>query len=319
MDLFANDLSFHGQFHDISSFRDAFGRLMAMREVSRRYGRDLYCSRSLMSANITRGATMQQVFQRFPEAQRRSALGWMTRSGPFRDDVRRHGPDDYLESQGEVVTESAVGEAAYCNMHGLACGLVSVTPSNWDFSPVSVSWRREDVGLEDRYVEVENWRDVIALEEQLRDASPPLQSWSDVERTATNRFASLTFTNDCFKPLVGLPFAKAASDRILVLLDILHEFVRAFDENGSRTREGHRIYQAYFTGSNALFSDSSDTEKREFRDQLTFPHPKGAGKSLFCTWHGKIRHMTLRLHYSWSEKAGEPIYVVYVGPKITKR
>ena len=133
MDLFANDLSFHGQFHDISSFRDAFGRLMAMREVSRRYGRDLYCSRSLMSANTTRGATMQQVFQRFPEAQRRSALGWMTRSGPFWDDVRRHGPDDWLESQGEVVTESAVGEAAYCNMYGLACGLVSVTPSNWEF------------------------------------------------------------------------------------------------------------------------------------------------------------------------------------------
>ena len=168
-------------------------------------------------------------------------------------------------------------------------------------------------------MEVENWRDVVALENQLRDALPPFQSWSGLERTATNRFASLTFANDCFKPLVGLSFAKAASDRILVLLDILDKFVRAFDENGRRTCEGHRIYQDYFTGFNAPFSDSSDTEKREFRDQLTFPHPKGAGQSLFCTWHGKIRHMTLRLHYSWSERAGEPIYVVYIGPKITRR
>ena len=35
--------------------------------------------------------------------------------------------------------------------------------------------------------------------------------------------------------------------------------------------------------------------------------------------HGKVRRGMLRLHYSWSGKAGEPVYVVYVGPKITKR
>ena len=262
---------------------------------------------------------MQQVFQRFPEAQRRSALGWMTRSGPFWDDTRRHGPDDWLENQGKVVTDSAVGEAAYSNLHGLVYGLISVTPSNWDFSPVVVSWRRGDAGLEDRHTEVENWRDVVELEERLHGAPPSIQSWNDMEKLSANRFVNLIFANNCFEPLAGLPFAKAASDRILVLLGILDRFVSAFDENGARTLEGHRIYQDYFTGANALFSDSADTEKREFRDQLTFPHPNEPGKSLFCTWHGKIRRMTLRLHYYWSARAGEPVYVVYVGPKITRR
>ena len=319
MDLLANDLSLHGQFHEISSFRDAFGRLMAMREVARRFGRDVYCSRSLLSANAIPGTTMQQVFRNFPEAQRRSALGWMTRSGPFWDDIRRHGPDDWLECQGEVVTNSAMGEAAYCNLHGLVYSLISVTPSNWDFSPVAVTWRRGNAGLEDRCSEVENWRDVVALEERLRRASPPTRSWSDLERTSTSRFANLTFASNCFEPLAGHPFAKAASDRILVLLGVLDRFVCAFDENGRRTSEGHRIYQDYFTGSNALFSDSSDTEKREFREQLTFPNPNDPGDALFCTRHGKIRHMGLRLHYSWSERAGEPVYIAYVGPKITKR
>lgn len=319
MDLLANDLSFHGQFHEMSSFRDAFGRLMAMREASRRFGWDVYCSRSLLLASAVPGTTMQQVFQHFSEAQRRSALGWMTRSGPFWDDIRRHGPDDLLESQGEVVTNSAVGEAAYGNLHGLACGLISVTPSNWDFSPVVVTWRRGYAGLEDRCSEVQNWRDVVALEEWLSRASPPTRSWSDLERTSVNRFTNLVFASNSFEPLAGHPFAKAASDRILVLLGVLDRYVRAFDENGRRTPEGHRIYQDYFTGSNALFSDSSDTEKREFRQQLTFSHPNDPGKSLFCTWHGKIRHKTLRLHYSWSERAGEPVYVVYVGPKITRR
>lgn len=319
MDLLANDLSFHGQFHDIASFRDAFGRLMAMREVSRRYGRDVYCSRSLLSASAIRGTTMQQVFQRFPEAQRRSALGWMTRGGPFWDDARRHGSDDWLESQGKVVTDSAVGEAAYGNLHGLACGLISAIPSDWDLSPVVVSWRREDACLEDRNTEVENWRDAVALKDRLHGTPQSIHSWNDMERISANRFANLIFANECFEPLAGLPFAKAASDRIFVLFGVLDRFADAFDENGARTAEGHRIYQDYFTGSNAPFSDSSDTEKREFRSQLTFPHPNDPGRSLFCTWHGKIRPMTLRLHYCWSGGAGEPVYVVYVGPKITRR
>ena len=29
--------------------------------------------------------------------------------------------------------------------------------------------------------------------------------------------------------------------------------------------------------------------------------------------------MTLRLHFSWPVRAGEPVYVVYAGPKLTKR
>ena len=94
---------------------------------------------------------------------------------------------------------------------------------------------------------------------------------------------------------------------------------RAFDATGARTTEGQRIYQDYFTGDNALFSDSSDDEKHRFREALTFPHPNERGNSLFCTWHGKVRHLTLRLHFSWPIESGEPVYVVYAGPKLTRR
>ena len=123
----------------------------------------------------------------------------------------------------------------------------------------------------------------------------------------------------CFDPLVGVPFAKSAADRILALLSILDHCANAFDAGGSRTSEGNRIYRDYFAGDNALFSDSSDSEKHSFRTRLTFPHPDKPGESLFCTWHGKVRHMTLRLHFSWPIRAGEPVYVVYAGPKLTKQ
>ena len=319
MELLANDLSLHRQFHEPSSFLDAFAQLMAMREVARRFERDVYCHRALLLAEPIPGMRMQQALQHFPEAMRRATLGWLTRGGPFWDDVRRHGSDDWLECRGNLVTDSAVGEAAYRSLHGVECSLISIQPSDWNFSPLTVIWRREHAGLEDRQANLENWREVTALEERLRAAAPPIRSWDDLRRFSLNRYASLTFAADCFEPLAGIPFAKAASERIIVLLDILNRFTRAFDGTGTRTPEGQRIYQDYFTGDNALFSDSSESEKREFQNELTFVHPNDPRESLFCTWHGKVRHMTLRLHYSWSGRAGEPAYIVYIGNKITRR
>ena len=68
-----------------------------------------------------------------------------------------------------------------------------------------------------------------------------------------------------------------------------------------------------------LFSDSSDSEKRDFRQGLTFAHPEDPARSMFCPWHGKVRHPTLRVHFSWPVRVGKPVHIVYAGPKITKR
>lgn len=323
MDLLTNDLSIHRQFHDTASFRDAFARVMAMRAVARRFDREVHCHRMLLAAEAMPDVPMQRALQRLSKDERRSAMRWLTHGGPFWDDHRRHGVADYLECGGEVVTDRAIGEAAYRTLdeHMTDCALVSFTPSDWDFSPVEVTWRRADEGLDDRTVTLENWRDAAALEKRLRDMVPPARSWSDLRRLSASRFGSLTFTRDCFDPLEGAPFVKSAADRLLVLLDILDRFARAFDTDGARTPEGHRIYRDHFTGidDQGLFSDSSDTEKRDFRRELTFPHPDDPEKSLFCTWHGKVRHPALRLHFSWPIRRGEPVYVVYIGPKITKR
>ena len=320
MDLLANELSIHEQFHDITSFRDALSRLMAMRATARRFGREVYCPHALLTASPMVGIPMQGAIGRLAvESERRAAMVWLTRAGPFWDDLRRHDAEDWLECGGEIVTGTSVGEAAFRTLHGTDCGLVSVIPSDWDCSPVDVTWRREAEGLADRTAALENWRDAETIEDGLRDKAPPIWSWDDLCAASAIRFESLTFARDCFEPLEGVPFAKSVAERFLVLLNILDRFAHAFDAAGVRTAEGHRIYQDYFTGDRALFSESSDTERRKFREELTFHHPNDPGKNLFCTWHGKVSHMTLRLHYSWSGKVGDPVYVVYAGPKITKR
>ena len=184
---------------------------------------------------------------------------------------------------------------------------------------MEVVWRREAENLEDRRAEVDNWRDADALEDGLRDSTPPVRSWNALREASENRFENLTFAANCFEPLDGIPFAKSVADQFIVRLDILNRLAGAFDADGARTTDGQWIYQNHFTGDKALFSDSSDTEKRQFRRELTFPHPDSSGKSLFCPWHGKVSHMVLRLHFSWPIRAGERVYVVYAGPKITKR
>ena len=290
-----------------------------MRNVARRFGRDVLCNRALANAEPMPNIPMQQAVQKLKLDERRALIVWLTRSGPFWDELRQHGVDDWLECRGDLVTDSAVGEAAFRALHGIHCGLASVRPSEWDYSPLEVLWCRDDEWLADQSTSLVNLRDAAALEEKLQDTAPPIRSWVDLQYVSTMRFRNLTFAVDCFDPLAGVPFAKSAADRMIVLLDILDRFARAFDADGSRTREGNQLYQAHFTGDGSLFSDSSDSEKRDFRNALKFPHPASPGDSLFCTWHGKERRLTLRLHFSWPIRSDEPVYVVYAGPKLTKR
>ena len=290
-----------------------------MRGVARRFGLDVYCHREFVVKEPVPGIPMLQAAQRLAVDKRRALLSWLTRGGPFWDDLRRHGPNEWLECSGELVTDTAVGEAAYRTLHGFDCALISAVPSDWDYSPVEVGWSREEEGLYDRTATIENWRDSVALEARLQDAAPPIRSWKDLEDVAKTRFRSLTIVDRCFEPLAGVSFARSAADRFLVLLEILNRLAEAFDACGVPTSESTAIYRDYFAGENALFTDSSESEKHRFRDRLAFPHPDRPGESLSCTWHGKVYRMTLRLHFSWPIRADEPVYVVYAGPKLTKR
>lgn len=293
---------------------------MSARKTARRFSRELYCHRAFLNAEPLPGMPMRQALGQLDKDEQRAAASWFTRHGPFWDDERRHSFDDWLECRGEVVTDSAIGEAAYRKLHDDAeSGLVSVTPSKWNSSPVDVIWRREDEGLEDLNTALENWWDIAVLEDSLQTAPLPIRTWNDLKSVSVKRYQRLIFADDCFGPLEGVPFKKSSMERILKLLSTLSQYAGAFDEGGELTSEGKRIYQNFFTGKNALFSDSSDTEKSNFRNELTFKHPSDPEKSLFCTWHGKERYSVLRLHFSWPIRASEPVYVVYVGPKITKQ
>jgi hypothetical protein len=209
-----------------------------------------------------------------------------------------------------------VGEAAYCCFHGTLSDLISLTPSSWEFSPVSVTWIIGGGGSRSINV-INHWREE-ELKAALQKAPVPVQSWEQLAEVSIARCRNLKFSEDCFVHLQGYPFVDGAARQILARLDTLDRFKCCFDDHGKRTPAGQRIYQDHFTGENAWFSDSSDAEKCEFRTELTFPQPDRQGVFLFCTWHGKVKSPQLRIHFSWPVRADEPLFVVYVGPKITK-
>lgn len=315
MDLLANELSVHGQFRHDSSFWAGVVQLMKMRTVAQRHGREIHCARSFRDVEPRPGIRLERALRSARPDERRLFLSWLNRGGPFWDDSRRHGPEDWLECRGEVITGSSVGEAAFRELTGFSCGLVSLTPSEWDYTPIQVFLRSGEEAAAAEKVDLPNWRDAEALEQCLRESRPNVRAWRDLRREMA-RFPNLRFAPDCLDPLDGLPFSEGAVREILRRLDILNRFVGLQGETDAPAHERHRLHQQHFRGKEAWFSDSSDGEKTRFRAKMDFRHPERPGKRLFCPWHGKVQIQHLRIHFSWPEP---PIYVVYIGQKITRR
>ena len=317
MEFFANELSFCEQFHEFNSFRDAFIQLMRMRKVAHSYSKTVYFRQGFSTLNPIKGVSMKSALNRvLSKEELRSAMAWLDKNGPFWDDLRKHDSDDYMEFCNNIVTDSSVGEAAYRKMRSIDSGLVSAIYSTWEFTPITVIWSD---GVKYKSIDLENYWDTTDFENCLRKTEKPIKSWQQLKTISINRFQNLYFAKNSFEPLLIRNFATSTARQILRLLDILNKFAHSFDEDGSRSRAGHEIYQNFFTGEDALFSDSSDTEKSNFADQLRFPHPEIPGKFLDCTWHGKERHSTIRIHFSWPVVHGEPIYITYIGRKLTTR
>ena len=305
-----NELSIHEQFHSPSDFLQAIGRVMTMRNIARRFGREVYCHRNALHRNAGPGTPLVQMLSR---EQQLATMLWLGKQGPFWSDAARHDPDEWFECNKDVVTEAGLAEAAYCSTIGLDRRMVSFMPSNWEFSPLSVTWWKDETTYTD--IDLVNYWEPPKLEADLRQADPPIESWAQLEALSRQRFQHLNFTANSFRYLDGQPFAPGVADRILIRLDVLDR-LRAV---GRESPEGRQLYENHFIGERAWFSDSSDTEKQRFRQELTFPSPDARDGTLFCTWHGKINSPPYRIHFSWPILPGGRLHVVYVGLKITRQ
>jgi hypothetical protein len=119
--------------------------------------------------------------------------------------------------------------------------------------------------------------------------------------------------------LSPVPFHSGVAEKLYFLLGVLQKLS---DEtrDGALSAVGLELYDKFFMRQKALFSDESESNKRDFANELTFRDPAGGHEPLFCPWHGKVKFGSqYRIHFEWPRPRGQvAIKVVYIGPKITK-
>ena len=317
MKFFSNELSLHNQFNTVADFVPALREILQDRELLTRYGYRLYCEKTISNRPVHNSISFQKTIMALSDPNiKRQVMLWIAKDGPFWDepDLRKHSGDDYFEYGHQVVTDSSLGEAAFQIASGQIANTVSFRPSDFQLTPLIVHWHKINPP---QTVAVPNFWDVNLLQQYLQQQQTPVNSWRDLINRSKIDLPNLTFLDSVLDGLEGEPFSSTIAERIRELLRVLHTLRISFDEQGDRTSEGHEMISNYFHGDNALFSDESDSNKRLFRKELTFEKPDG--EEIFCPFHGKIRHRVFRLHFSWPIRYDEPLYIAYIGPKITKK
>lgn len=315
MDLFVNELSLHRQFSSLAQFVGALKEVIGCRDLADYYRHPFYCFHTIANQEVLPGTTLKEAVRQTRDINLiRRVMSWFDKHGPFWENERMHGPGDYFAYGDDVITDSSLGEATFRMGIGHTIGIISFPESRFCLTLLSIIWHQSDQRA--TRFDLPNFWQRSTLETYLDTHDPPPQSWLEVIERAQQRFTALTFIPTIADALKGEPFNVTIAERVLVLLAILHRLKGCFDETSVLTPEGHTILEQFFHGERALFSDESDTNKRLFAAQMTFRLP--TGEAIFCPFHGKISTRFYRIHHSWPIRPDQPLYIAYIGPKITK-
>ncbi len=320
MHFIVNDQSLEGQFNNQAAFQDGLQTILQMRTRIKKSGFELKVSQLLYQSQVTKDAHLESCVRQLPKDQKSAVMQWLTKGGPFWDSDRRHSSEDWLELAPDgqrVVTDSGLGEAAWLLAQGESACVVSFVPSKFDYSPLLVIHRENETSKWQQ--DVPNHFDLATLAESLKNSRPPLNSWRDLEDRAKQDCEFLVFSDDAFRPLDREPFVRGSAEALFRLVGTLNSLRAEFTDGSGYSAKGQEIFRNHFSGEKPQFTDSSRTEKETYAEELSFRHPDNPGEKISASWHGKENYNKYRVHFSFPIQANESTYVVYVGPKITKR
>ncbi|NJL57236.1 hypothetical protein HC928_20420 [bacterium] len=313
MELFVNELSLHGQFPTADSFVIALKELMVCRSITVRYQYPLYCSRTIIHRPVSGNTLFSQAVANRGDITRKVMI-WIDRQGPFWDEPPEHDPSEWYEWNDEVVTETSLGEASFKLSRNTSTVVVSFSPSNFLSNPLQIIWKQAQE-LQDT-LEVYNFWHSQELDTFLGQFRLPPESWTALIEQAQADFVHLDFLPSVADALLGQPFNVTIARQALRLLRILNDLKGDINNQGAFSEAGHELLETFFRGERAYFSDESESNRQIFRKELMFNKPNG--EKIFCPYHGKISHRYFRIHHSWPIRHDEPLYIAYIGPKITK-
>ena len=310
-----NDASLHGQFSSLSQFLSALALVFRMRDAMQKSGLRLEVSRLVTERATISTQTLRQVTTKVANVDiKRRVLSWLDKDGPFWDDPPIHSSDEYFECEGDIVTETGLGEACTLVALSTAAAVISMSPSKFTKHPLEVFWCCRPDG--DRSWQIPNFVSESSLVAHLRSVEKPPTTWQQVLDWTKSNCPSLLLSAEI---LTQLPttFFPSTAQRAQVLFKALDEINSALQEgNVARFDELRRLWME---GEKARMTDSSATEKSEFAAELNFQHPI-TKRAVACTWHAKIQTPQFRIHFEWpKQNSRDALFVGYFGPKITRR
>lgn len=315
MKVVLNELSLNYQYESKAHFLDHLSKLLDRRSKVPAFSENLFCSRDLPEYYVCNGVSFRDAVKDNPDL-RRIVLGWLSKKGPFIDDVDDDSYAFFLEETDKEVTDKGLGQICslhYKNSEGTA---LSFPNGGFDASEIAVV-RISDCGSNETFT-VNNWFDFENLKTLANKFESSPQSWGESFTRHQNNLNNIKLVEGCWEPIESHPFSLMGARKLCRILDILDEYVESLDELGSRTESSHELVEKYFTGE-ALITDESRSNKSKFREELTFRDPKDPKVQVFCPWHGKVKSPSqYRIHFEWPIKGRQKIRVFYIGPKITK-
>ena len=322
MSLFLNELSLEGQFSTSQAFLVALDVIMQAREEAEKHQCKVYCCDALRSARVTQTSSFSEEVKHLGnKTQKTDIIRWFERTNWTMEP--QHTPNHYFAYNDNLVTDTSIAEAAFRFERGENSSLLSFAPSPFHQASVEVIWHRDSENQ--KPISLPNvfyMEGVTALLHQWSEAkrNHPLTTWGQLIEWGRQYCPHLMFAEYILEPLRGIPFYPSVAQQAQKRFEVLESLVSAVDSSGRRTAQGHALYQEYFTGDRAWFTPESNSNKQKFAKELTFPHPAKLGETLFCSWHGKISQETFRIHFHWPlSSPTELLYIVYIGPKITKK
>ncbi|MEP2236462.1 MAG: hypothetical protein ABJM58_09980 [Alteripontixanthobacter sp.] len=312
-----NEASLQGQFGDVEQIRDTFRELIKLRGRNRQLKNNLHVTRMLPQAPVTPDTDVRMLVAQDRDL-RSSLMRWLDSTGPFVEDDRAEEADDYFECQGIEVTASGLGEAARRIKRGEACSSFSFAGGENDFalSPLEVlhGLPEEPLGW---YAICNLWQ-IAELESHACAAQKEVATWQELTQLAKERFQNLEVANlHLDTRLAREPFEAPIATSALELLALLNEYVGDRAESGDEGPRSREIVEQFFSGENARFSPESETNRKKFKQAMTFARDDGT--EVLADHHGKIRRRFFRMHFEWPLEGGRSkLGVFYLGPKLTK-
>ncbi len=205
------------------------------------------------------------------------------------------------------ISKTALGECA-ARIH-IAEGnniCYSVISSTFTFSHIEVEIKETDT----INIKVPNLHGMQKLAKHLENEFVAFTKWEDIFTKAQLFLKNICFEDYVLEELQSQPFLKNVADDIYTKLTELNEISKAHQG------DFHELYQKYCTGKKAHFSGSSDDEKRDFEEELSFMVD---GKKTLCPFHGKVKNQQYRIHMVGTPQPETIARIVYIGPKLTRR